>query len=77
MAKTTEQRELKTLPKQEVIDALLAYKRQNPAKFEAKKEALFARYGIELGTPIEEKPLDETEVLLTKAKSKLNKKDEQ
>lgn len=54
---TIAQRKFKPLPEEEVqgavpmapveiIEALKAYKQQNPAKYEAKKEALFARYGL-------------------------------
>lgn len=32
----------------EILEALKKYKTQNPAKYEAKKEALFARYGFTL-----------------------------
>lgn len=34
------------LPALEIINALKAYKAQNPKKYAQKKEALFARYGI-------------------------------
>lgn len=34
------------LPAIEIINALKAYKAQNPKKYAQKKEALFARYGI-------------------------------
>lgn len=32
--------------KEQAMQALEAYKRQNPKKFEAKKAELFARYGL-------------------------------
>lgn len=66
MAKITEQKQLSVADKSHAIEALINYKRQNPAKFEAKKEALFARYGISLDTDIDA-PKDETDVLLEKA----------
>lgn len=37
----------------EIIEALARYKVQNPAKYEAKKEVLFKKYGIEV-EPVEE-----------------------
>ena len=43
---TTPDGQVVELPKLEIINALKAYKAQNPKKFAAKKEALFARYGI-------------------------------
>jgi hypothetical protein len=35
------------LDKEGIINALIAYKKQNPAKFEAKKEALYKKYGLD------------------------------
>ena len=35
------------------LAALKAYKAQNPVKYEQKKEALFARYGLAPETPVE------------------------
>jgi hypothetical protein len=34
------------LSKEEIVASLEVYKKQNPAKYEAKKEALFKRYGL-------------------------------
>lgn len=49
------------------IEALMNYKKQNPVKFEAKKTALFAKYGIEDTTVID--PVeDDTDKKLKKAK---------
>ena len=31
----------------EIVEALIKYKAQNPLKYEAKKAALFAKYGLE------------------------------
>lgn len=56
--------------KSEVLMALAAYKRQNPAKYEAKKEALFKKYGIEI-EPVEE--IDAEIVNLEKAAKKAKK----
>ena len=58
--------------KSEVLAALAAYKRQNPAKYEVKKEALFKKYGIEV-EPVEEIDAEivKLEVAAKKAK-KLN-----
>lgn len=54
------------------IEALMNYKKQNPAKFEQKKEALFARYGLSIDTPVE--PVqDETDVVLETLKTNTKK----
>lgn len=39
--------------KAQAIAALQAYKAQNPAKFAAKKDALYAKYGLAKNTKIE------------------------
>lgn len=49
----TEMRPINKEDKSEVLTALAAYKRQNPAKYEVKKAALFKKYGIEV-EPVEE-----------------------
>lgn len=36
------------MTKLEIVKSLAAYKLQNPVKYEAKKAALFARYGLDL-----------------------------
>lgn len=46
-------------PSEEVIRALAAYKKQNPAKYESKKHALFAKYGIETISEEVEKSVEE------------------
>lgn len=46
-------------PADEVIKALAAYKKQNPAKYEVKKAALFAKYGIETISEEVEKSVEE------------------
>ena len=57
----------------EVIEALKNYRKQNPAKYEAKKAALFARYGLnaadetEVDTPEVDPEVQELEALAAKA----------
>lgn len=64
------QRGVTPMDKSEIIRALAAYKLQNPAKYEVKKEALFEKYGIEL-EPVAE--IDEEIVQLEKAAKKAKK----
>ncbi len=55
----------------EIIEQLAAYKAQNPAKYEAKKAALFARYGLTLEEEKVQEPDEndkELEALKVKAK---------
>jgi hypothetical protein len=40
----------------EIVEALAAYKKQNPIKYEQKKEALFARYGLTPDAVVDEEP---------------------
>ena len=70
---------MKPIPKDdqvEAIKALAAYKVQNPVKYEQKKAALFARYGLSLGEdeakvePVKDANDLELEVLAKKAKAK-------
>lgn len=58
----------------EIIEALKAYKKQNPAKYEAKKEALFKRYGLTLDVEpqLEEVP-DEADLELEELTKKAKK----
>lgn len=58
------------MEKSEIIKAIAAYKLQNPAKYELKKEALFKKYGIEV-EPVEE--IDQEIVNLEKAAKKAKK----
>lgn len=53
------------------LEAIMNYKKQNPVKFELKKESLFKKYGLELEDVEEVK--DETDVKLEKLKKKLAK----
>ena len=46
----------------EIINALIAYKKQNPVKFEAKKEALYKMYGLnEIPQEVEDEVVKELE----------------
>lgn len=57
MKKFTEQ------PSEEVLKALAAYKIQNPVKYEAKKAALFAKYGIEtISKEVEQEVAEEIKI---------------
>ena len=73
MAKTT----FKPVDKsnqEEVINFLMAYKKQNPAKFELKKAALFKEFGISLeAAPALDPVKDETDVQLETLKAKAKK----
>lgn len=53
------------------LEAIMNYKKQNPVKFELKKEALFKKYGLEVEELEEVK--DETDIKLEKLKKKLTK----
>ena len=55
------------------LEAIAAYKKQNPVKYEAKKEALFARYGLALEEEVQEIP-DENDLELEAIKKKVTKK---
>ena len=45
------------------LEAIKAYKKQNPLKYEAKKAALFKKYGLTPDAEVEEKP-DENDIEL-------------
>lgn len=57
----------------EIINALIAYKKQNPVKFAAKKEALYKAYGLteEIPQEVEDEVVKELEAK-KKATKKLN-----
>jgi len=55
------------------LEAIAAYKKQNPIKYEAKKEALFARYGLTVEEEPQEIP-DESDLELEAIKKKVTKK---
>lgn len=58
------------------LEAIANYKKQNPVKYEAKKAALFKKYGLDLADePVEVKDagdveLEEVKAKITKAKAK-------
>lgn len=60
------------MDKSEIITALQAYKKQNPKKYEAKKEALFKQYGLVLEDEKVEVP-DANDVELEALKEKVTK----
>lgn len=61
--------------KEEVITFLMNYKKQNPAKFELKKEALYKEFGISFEeAPALEPVKDETDIKLEALKAKVAKK---
>jgi len=57
----------------EILEALTKYKVQNPTKYAQKKEALFARYGLDLNDEPEELK-DENDKELEQLKEKITKK---
>lgn len=58
--------------KLEIVEALARYKAQNPAKYEAKKAALFARYGLDAEDEVVTEP-DANDVELEALKTKVKK----
>lgn len=63
-------------PSDEIVEALQVYKKKNPVKYEMKKAALFARYGLNVledEVKIEEVK-DESDVELEVIKKKVSKK---
>ena len=59
---------------QEVINFLMAYKKQNPTKFALKKEALFKEYNISLEEEAKTEPVkDEVDIGLETLKAKVTK----
>ena len=61
------------MDKVEILEALARYKVQNPAKYEAKKAALFARYGLKDEEEIADEELDESDVELAELTKKAKK----
>ncbi len=55
------------------LEAIAAYKKQNPVKYEAKKEALFARYGLKTEEEPQEIP-DDNDLELEAMKKAVTKK---
>lgn len=62
------------MDKLQIIESLEAYKKQNPTKYEAKKEALFARYGLSLEEEAQPAEPDESDKELTTLKKKAKAK---
>lgn len=56
------------MTKTEIIEQLIKYKLQNPVKYAQKKEALFARYGLDLQDEPAELVDEEVEELKAVAK---------
>lgn len=68
--------EHKPIPKDDkaaALEAIAAYKAQNPIKYEQKKEALFKRYGLDIVKDSVEKTPDENDVELEAIKKKVTK----
>ena len=68
-----EHKPIPTDDKASALEAIAAYKKQNPAKYEMKKEALFARYGLTLEEEPQEIP-DSNDLELEAMKKKVTKK---
>ena len=69
-----EHRPISKTDKAEALEAIAAYKKQNPVKYEAKKAALFARYGLDaVKDSVEETP-DDNDKELEALKKKVTKK---
>lgn len=69
---------MRPIPKNDQLEALEAikrYKAQNPTKYEAKKAALFARYGLNIEEEVEATApvLDANDVELEAVKAKVVK----
>lgn len=67
--------EHKQIPKDDkaaALEAIAAYKKQNPVKYEAKKAALFARYGLTTEEEPQEIP-DSNDVELEAIKKNVTK----
>lgn len=59
--------------KAKALEAIAAYKKQNPVKYEAKKAALFARYGLDsVEDSVDETP-DDNDIELEAMKKKVTK----
>jgi hypothetical protein len=51
------------MSKEEILESLMRYKAQNPVKYTQKKEALFAKYGLDLeDEPVELQDPEEQEL---------------
>ncbi len=70
--------EHKPIPKDDksaALEAIAAYKKQNPVKYELKKKALFARYGLNVveDSASVEPVLDANDIELEAIKEKVTK----
>ncbi len=68
--------EHKPIPKNdkaEALEAIAAYKKQNPVKYEQKKVALFARYGLDVVEDSVEAIPDANDIELEAIKKKVTK----
>ncbi len=68
--------EHKPIPKDnkaEALEAIAAYKKQNPVKYEQKKAALFARYGLDVAEDSDEQEPDANDIELESIKKKVTK----
>jgi len=61
------------MSKIEILNSIAAYKLQNPKKYETKKEALFARYGLALEEEVPEVAPDANDIEIAKIAKKLKK----
>ncbi len=61
------------MTKEEIVAALEAYKKQNPKKYEMKKEALFKMYGL-VEDAVKEPEPDASDIELQAIKKKVSKK---
>jgi hypothetical protein len=59
--------------KSAALEAIAAYKKQNPVKYELKKAALFARYGLDVIEDSADVVPDANDVELAKIKAKVTK----
>lgn len=62
-----------SMTKEEILEALKAYKAQNPAKYEAKKAALFKRYGLDVAEEIPAPEPDASDIELEAITAKVKK----
>lgn len=70
---TISHRPIPTDDQAEALQCLAAYKKQNPAKYALKKEALFKRYGLDVQDEPEEMK-DENDIELEELAKKVAKK---
>lgn len=61
------------MSKLEIVKSLAAYKLQNPTKYEAKKAALFARYGLDASDEAKDIEPDASDIELKKVEENLTK----